>query len=60
MRWQSGNIFFEGPSITNDGILRFTPRQFKSGSTECTVILKDGVDGLKVTEPLTIVVADGE
>jgi hypothetical protein len=53
-------LFSDGPSITADGVLSFTPKKFASGAMECTVTLKDGEEGSSVTEPLTIVVTDGE
>jgi hypothetical protein len=54
-----GSIFSEGPSISNDGVLSFTPRQLQAGTTRCTVTLTDS-EGSKVKAPLAIAVADGE
>lgn len=56
-------MFMAGQSITNDGVLSFTPRQYQSGSVNCSVTLRDmpgSPNGLSETHPLTIEVKKGE
>jgi hypothetical protein len=57
----AASLFAEGPSIAEDGMLSFAPKPFKSGTAECTVVLKEaGNEGLQATEPLSILITDGE
>eukprot|EP00883_Tetradesmus_obliquus_P015360 jgi/Sobl393_1/8488/SZX65249.1 len=53
-------MFSDGPSITNDGVLSFTPKQYQSGTSQCSVSIRDGrVDAPLVAKSLVIVVEKG-